>query len=389
MIPVIAYGFLGVESITTTAFEAADRNALRIPSRYVAYLITLLYFLSALGEAHSVWWKNPCLPDVRRRSNDQKNYLPESHSVIVLAAQAEDQEKWAAFFTGCMIFFCLSAANTALYIASRTLYGLTRSIGIRERKWYLKWLSIMGTTTPISRVPGWALLVSAVAFCWLPFLHLGQGFSSQDVRSEMSLHLVKIADVSNKVLIIFATTGSVGGVMVWASQCLAYIRCWMWFRHHSRQGNLPTRYDRWRNRWDGSYMSTFSYLQPFPAVLGLVCCCLIIFVFSSATWWNGTPTFQKVATAYAGVSSRGRGSIAHLLTYLQPVILTVFYIILKIRNRRLWVELHPVYSGPLGLHEVLNRLERNAQSDAPLGTIVAEEVVEMEEDNLHVHLHNI
>jgi hypothetical protein len=75
-----------------------------------------------------------------------------------------------------------------------------------------------------------------------------------------------------------------------------------WFSHHSRQGNLPLRYDRWRVRWDGSYMSTFSYLQPFPAVLGLVCCCLIIFVFSTATWWNGEPTFRKVATAYAGVS---------------------------------------------------------------------------------------
>lgn len=181
VIPILTYGFLGVESITTTAFEAANRNALRFPSRYVAYLITTLYFLSAIGESHSVSWKDPSLPDLGLRSTDQAAEPPESHAVIVLAAQAQGQRKWAAFFNGGMIFFCLSAANTALYISSRTLYGLTRSIGIRPSKWYLKWLSIFGTTTPVSQVPGWALLVSAVAFCWLPFLHINQGFTAQDV----------------------------------------------------------------------------------------------------------------------------------------------------------------------------------------------------------------
>jgi yeast amino acid transporter len=140
-----------------------------------------VYFLSALGEAHSVSWKNPSLPELRIRSTEQAAALPETHVLIVLAAQAQEETKWAAFFTGCMIFFCLSAANTALYISSRTLYGLTRSISIQDQKWYLKWLSIFGTTTPVSRVPGWALLVSAVAFCWLPLLHINKGLSSQDV----------------------------------------------------------------------------------------------------------------------------------------------------------------------------------------------------------------
>ena len=186
-IPILTYGFLGVESITTTAFEAADRNALRFPSRYVAYLVTLLYFLSALGEAHSVSWDDPALPSLHARATEQVVVTPESHAVIVLAAQQQGETHWAAFFTGCMIFFCLSAANTALYISSRTLYGLTRSLGVRDSKWYLKWLSVLGTTTPVSRVPGWALLFSAVAFCWLPFLYLHQGLSSQDVRLVWSL----------------------------------------------------------------------------------------------------------------------------------------------------------------------------------------------------------
>jgi hypothetical protein len=60
------------------------------------------------------------------------------------------------------------------------------------------------------------------------------------------------------------------------------------------------------------------------------------------------------------------------------VILAVFYIALTVRNRRLWVELHPVYTGPLGLGEVLNRLERNAQTAAPTD-MEAQELDEIDE----------
>jgi hypothetical protein len=67
------------------------------------------------------------------------------------------------------------------------------------------------------------------------------------------------------------------------------------------------------------------------------------------------------------------------------VILAVFYVALKIRNRRLWVELHPDYTGLLGLYEVLNRLQRNAESDAPLGMIVEEELDEIEAAPSNVH----
>jgi hypothetical protein len=43
-------------------------------------------------------------------------------------------------------------------------------------------------------------------------------------------------------------------------------------------------------------------LQPVPAWIGLAGCLLVVFVFSTASWWNGKDiTFTKVATAYAGV----------------------------------------------------------------------------------------
>jgi hypothetical protein len=62
------------------------------------------------------------------------------------------------------------------------------------------------------------------------------------------------------------------------------------------------------------------------------------------------------------------------LTYLQPVILALFYIGLKIRNRRLWVRLHPIFNGPLGLSRVLNRLERNAQLETSTDEVGLQEL---------------
>jgi hypothetical protein len=61
------------------------------------------------------------------------------------------------------------------------------------------------------------------------------------------------------------------------------------------------------------------------------------------------------------------------------LILVVCYILLKIRNRRLWVRLHPDFAHHvLGLGEVLKRLQRNAQTDIP-GTAEEVELEEIEE----------
>lgn len=58
------------------------------------------------------------------------------------------------------------------------------------------------------------------------------------------------------------------------------------------------------------------------------------------------------------------------------------------RNRRLWVELHPVYNGPLGLAEVLNRLERNAQTENPT-SMEATELDEADEHPREVRIESV
>jgi amino acid permease len=123
----------------------------------------------------------------------------------------------------------------------------------------------------------------------------------------------------NQWLTIMSTPSSIGGVLVWASQCLAYIRYHRWFHDHKRRKILPPEYNRWEPQpsvyaWHQSRTILASF-QPIPAWIGLVACLLVVFVFSTADFWNGKHiTFTKVATAYAGVSVLGFRYLLWLLT---------------------------------------------------------------------------
>ena len=174
-IPLLAYGFIGTEIISVTAFEAKRRESLRMPARWIAYIITSLYVACALMEAIVVSWNDPCL------ANPEGNYTtnckdgghgPGSFAVIVIAAREYGSNGVGWFFNGCIIYFCMSAANTSLYVASRTLFGLTRGINrMDDPPWYLRCLKFLGVTSPLAQVPHWALIVSALAFYWLPIVH--------------------------------------------------------------------------------------------------------------------------------------------------------------------------------------------------------------------------
>jgi yeast amino acid transporter len=180
-LPILAYGFIGIEIVSICGFEARDRQSLRFPSKWIAYLVFVLYFSCAIGEAVNVSWSNSSLPvpDERKRDISSK---PQSTSVLIIAVQQQGISGLPGFLNACIIFAVLSAANTALYVSSRTLFGLTRGISPYS-KWPLSWLSKLGTTTPNTLVPAWALVVSAIAFFWLPFLHLKGGLSITDVSS--------------------------------------------------------------------------------------------------------------------------------------------------------------------------------------------------------------
>ena len=178
-LPIAAYAFLGVEIIAVTAFEAGNPKALRFPAKWIAYVVLALEFSVVLGEILNIAWTDPLLPQLE----GQPDITGTGHSraVFILAALKAKIPGLPSFLTGCIIMSVLSAANTALYVASRTLFGLARKIEPTHHLWLMRWLSKLGTTTSITRVPAWSLLISLVSFCWLPLLHAKYGYTVQQV----------------------------------------------------------------------------------------------------------------------------------------------------------------------------------------------------------------
>jgi amino acid transporter len=104
---------------------------------------------------------------------------PTSSNLTIIALWAQGQKGLAGFLNGAMIFSVISSANTSLYIASRTLYGIARDVP--PTNWLGKFLHSFSVLVPKTGVPARALIFSAVAFSWLPFLSLSSGYAVQHV----------------------------------------------------------------------------------------------------------------------------------------------------------------------------------------------------------------
>ena len=185
VVPIIAYGFLSNEMIAVTAFEARDLQALRIPSQTIAYFIFTIYFMCAIGELLNVDWVNPALPQIYGGVNEDSvktdGTQSRSRAIFVIAALQAGYTRIPGLLNGFMIFSALSASNSALYIASRTLYGMTRTIN--PWRWF-SFLKFLGNVWHKTGVPMWALFASFIAFLWLPFLQLKSGYAIADVSQE-------------------------------------------------------------------------------------------------------------------------------------------------------------------------------------------------------------
>ena len=229
-LPVMAYGFLGVEIIAVTAFEARNPRALRFPAKWIAYVVFVLEFLFILGEVLAVGWEDPDLSPLEERGLAQiiKRYIEQdTKPYFVLAAFEAGTKSLPGFLSGCVIFCVLSSANTALYVASRTLFGLTREIQPNHDLFLMRWLARLGTVTPRTHVPAWALLVSVLSFCWLPLLY-SKYKDHYQVVSGGPLSCIMRTDTEIQLIVTLSQIGAMGCLLVWASQCLAFIRYRKW-----------------------------------------------------------------------------------------------------------------------------------------------------------------
>ncbi|KAH3979022.1 hypothetical protein HBI38_092300 [Parastagonospora nodorum] len=308
VIPMIAFSFLGIESVAVTAFEARSSKSLRLPSQSIAYVALVLYFLCLLGQLLNVSWDNKHLPQIYggigNDTQGREKPIPEpgSSSMTIIALWAWGaigHKALAGFLNGAMIFAVMSAGNTSLYIASRTLYGLARDVPRTTRLGRLA--NGFSHVVPSTGVPARALLLSAFAFIWLPFVSLKSGYAIQ--------YLIEIVQISS----------SISCLIVWASLSFAYLRYYLWLKS-CKEHLIGDRFAQFkRNTSEYKPFTVLAFAQPLPAIISIVGC-LVVLGFCSATWWSSPVTFAKVAIGYTA-----------------PFFVAILFILFKIVNRRLWV----------------------------------------------------
>lgn len=143
----------------------------------------------------------------------------------------------------------------------------------RNRAW--NWLSYVNE----NGVPRNAVLVSSLAFSWLPFTQLA--------RDQVA---------AAQLMSWFNNTGSLCILFCWGAVNLAYIRYFWWFRSF-KAVLMEDKYKRLDRRSDKRGFHTFLWrFQPWVAWFALFSNIVIIFAFSSASLW--TPRFTAVSDIF-------------------------------------------------------------------------------------------
>lgn len=156
-------------------------NIAMIP-HWLSYVAFLVVFILAVVEFFNVGWEDDRLP------GPWFQYAETSQSTVlsVLAAKDLTSHVLPGFIVGCLIYTTVSASNTVLCVAARSLYGVLQSL---PPSWPpLARLTKYATyTRPSDGIPTIAIFVSAVAFWWLPWANLADGDSVKDVSHKQRI----------------------------------------------------------------------------------------------------------------------------------------------------------------------------------------------------------
>lgn len=207
-ISLACYAFVGIEIPAATALEARAQppsmrrrgpvdGTVRFAAVWVSIIVGCIYSLGALLVSLVLKWDDVNLPRVSwlvsKTSNTGILLKGTSNSAFIIAGKEAELPGLAAFITVGLVISALTAANTTLYVASRTLFGLTRRVKAGpDSPWIEKFFSYLGKTNH-RKVPMRAIVASC-CFCWVPFLYLsnsdGSGTSIGAVRSHFPLRRV-------------------------------------------------------------------------------------------------------------------------------------------------------------------------------------------------------
>lgn len=190
-LPLVAWSFGGIESTTMAAFEARSVKDIALASSSIHWITFLLYLFFGISIMLTVPWDSSNLPLIysRATSNSTANVdACGSSKIAVVVAVCNSNSSYydhdsksrltyhhphpslAGFVNGCLLYSVLSAGNTALYVASRTLYGLTSSPRLRVHGYLGALIRSLGTIHPRTGVPVYAVVFSWLILCWVPLL---------------------------------------------------------------------------------------------------------------------------------------------------------------------------------------------------------------------------
>jgi amino acid transporter len=230
-ISIAAFAYVGVEIVAASALEAqwpgsnaeseaVDQRAdtdlskrsseppligktVKFSSIYISVLATAVYVVGGVLAAFDMPREDCRLPRLSwidyTYSNDgcsssqsaTTNNSTTSSAFVAIAQEATGLPKLPDAFNFFLVFTALTCADTNLYVASRSLFGLTSRLddggGQRGQRNPLRHV-VMGALAWLGRtdshgVPRRSVIVSALAFIWVPFLQLAPGGVNGDTTT--------------------------------------------------------------------------------------------------------------------------------------------------------------------------------------------------------------
>ncbi|KAL3469720.1 amino acid permease-domain-containing protein [Aspergillus californicus] len=290
---IAAFAYVGVDITAATALEArADRRtkshqgpptptpkspwpyiSVRFVATWTSFLVWIVYFIAGFLMSLNVKWDDPNLPEVSwlgspiaDSKDGEKNY--NSDSGFVISAAMSGIPGLASMFTAVIFFTAVFSANTNLYVASRTLFSLTRRL--QNPGWGL--FAFFGKTNNY-QVPVRAMLLSCF-FMWVPFLYLSSENSPETTISSL--------------LEVLSQMGSVSCIIVWACECWAFIRfynCMSKHRHIINTSPQFARFRRFPTHGAEDHYPWRSHGQPVTVYVALLGCLFVLAVADGAALW--------------------------------------------------------------------------------------------------------
>lgn len=240
------FAFLGTELCGITFAECArPRKAIPKAIRLTFYRIVLFYILSILFLGMCVPANDPLL--LSSSGSDA------SASPFVIAIKNAKIKALDHIINACILLFVLSAANSDMYICSRTIYGL--AVAGYAPKFFSK-TNRMG-------VPYYGVGLSFL-FCLLAFM--------------------TVSSSSGEVFGYFVNVVSITGLIAWACILTIHIR----FMNACKVQGIDRKRD----------LAYRSPLQPYGSYFALAVCILVIFIKNFTVFLGDSFTYKSFITGY-------------------------------------------------------------------------------------------